>query len=551
VKNNNIELSEVQQSIVHSKADRILVHAVAGSGKTTVLVERIKQYLRDGINPSKMLVFTFTNKMSRELESRLKGFKKIQHVGTFHSYCLNLLKKNLDIIKYKDIAIISETEKQEIYNSIANENFLRFPSKKYLQREIQKYYTEIPNIKDMDIDLGVFIKLYLAFMRKNCFMDYDLLEHYAIPIAKKESGKIECVVVDEYQDTSLMEAGMIEAFNVKKVFVVGDVFQSIYEWRGATVKNIQSFKADEIWEIDQTFRCSEPICDIANKLIHYNEIGYEMDIKSLLAGSPVDVISTTLEETIETIRRVLVKYLNLYSPGDVFILCRTNKQVNEIASNLKDYPLSDVKSERIIMKYMEYFVYLCRMHVGFYTNYNTDRVLSSLKIESPDTLLSWNIKARQQKKKLYHIAGEKSELFNQFLHIIRNDRGLAEKARMFFGLLGFPFGDGIYVDEAIDLIKCYEDINGPDLSKFVDWFIDKQEDGDSVTIEDKKITVMTVHQAKGLERPLIIIPYIDDNSFPNPRSDLQEELRLMYVACTRAKQKLILIKTGNSIFFPD
>jgi len=543
-----MDLTDDQNRIIHSRADKILVHAVAGSGKTTVLVERIKQYLKDGIDASKMLVFTFTNKMSRELESRLKGFRKIQHIGTFHSYCLDLLKKNLDAIGYKDITIISETEKQEIYNSIAGENFLRFPSKKHLQREMQKYYTEVPELGDLDLELGVFIKLYLAFMKKNCFMDYDLLEHYAIPIAKKESGKIECVVVDEYQDTSLMEAGMIEAFTAKKVFVVGDVFQSIYEWRGATVRNIQSFEADEVWEIDQTFRCSEPICAIANKLIHYNEIGYEMDIKSMLSGSPVDVIQSTPEETIEAIRKVLGKYLNLYSPGDIFILCRTNKQVNEIASNLKDYPLSDVKSERAIMRYLEYFVYLCRMHVGFYTNYNTDRVLSSLKIESPDILLGWNIQARQQKRKLYHIASEKSGLFKQFLHIVRNDRNLAEKARMFFGLLGFPFGDGIYVDEAIELVKLYGELNGPDLSKFVSWFIDKQEDGDSAAIEDKKIAVMTVHQAKGLERPLIIIPYIDDNTFPNPKSNPQEELRLMYVACTRAKQKLILIKTGNSVW---
>jgi DNA helicase II / ATP-dependent DNA helicase PcrA len=537
-----LNISNKQEEILKSGGCRTLVHATAGSGKTTILILWIKKLLDSGIDPNKITAMTFTVNMAEELKSRIQGLK---NVGTFHSICLQFLQDNLK--SYKKVIVVNELEKKTIMNKIINSHYLKFRSKKELEYYIYKYYSF--GITEDLLDFKVFIIKYMQFMQQNNLMDFDLLEYYTKKLLTENSSKsirkkFQYLVIDEYQDTSSLEQEILDLMQPKNIFVVGDIMQNIYAFRGTTINNMLNFKSDDAHYMQLTYRCPGTICDFANHIIEMNDVDYKMVMEANSEGLPIDFIKTTGDDMKENLKKILEKYLMVYEPRDIFILCRTNSAVRNITDMMVEFPLVGIRSKYLSTKYLDLFVLFLKMGLTIYYDSSVELFIRAIQLEDPIVIEKWISSAKKNKKKLCTIVRERYPIFSQFESLLERDLGLQERAERLFSILAYGSMNQGDVDSAIEVVKYYAHNYNNNATDFVNWVM-----GGEMIIKSKiNIEVMTVHQAKGLERKVVILPYIEDGVFPHPNAPFQEELRLFYVACTRAKEQLAILQTGNSSF---
>jgi DNA helicase II / ATP-dependent DNA helicase PcrA len=529
-----MKLTDNQQRAINSNAARIKVLAVAGSGKTTVLTKRVKRLIREGVDPDEILILTFTRKMAKVLSARVG---KLKWVGTFHALCFKMIEIQPTLIGYKKVFMIDENERKDIVKNIIENNYLKFKNQATLSKWLADYYTlgVIPH----DHNFKLFIKLYSHFMKKSGLLDFDMVEYFVKKVIASGNIVFKHVIIDEYQDTSIIEKQIVDLINPPNIFIVGDVFQNIYAFRGTTIENIVNFKADEEIGMSDTFRCPIPVTDFANSIIDLSSLNYPYRLVSKKRGAVVDIINSS--NFFVDLKVVIDKYLKIFSPDDFYILTRTNQQVADIKAILEDYPVEDVKGALWRSQPMSQFSAFLRMSINLYHNYGVERFVRAMKLSTNVEINLWKVEARRQKTKLLDIVKRENSLMIQYELLAKRDISLTEKAQ---GLLGGERYDNL--NEIYELIQTYEDAHGSDPIKFINWLLSNSAQ-DNIT-NKKKIKVMTMHVAKGLENKVIILPFIEDGIFPNARAPIEEELRLMYVAATRAEKKLIIIKTGESIF---
>jgi len=524
-----------QSQGIHSNANKIKILAVAGGGKTTVLSERIRRLIGLGVDKSSILAMTFTRRMANELMSRVQGLK---YVGTFHSICLTILEAHPEAVGYQRVSLIGEEEHNVIIKDIINSNYLKFKSRKLLNKYLSNYYET--GKRPIDYNFDLFCKLYFRFMKKEGLVSYDLLEHLvkvAIPLFEQ---KFEHVLVDEYQDTTPIEKDIIKLFNAPNEFVVGDVFQNIYSFRGTTIANLLEFKADEEIGMMDTFRCTIPIAEFANKVINMSSLDYPYRIKSIKKGSSVEFIKTA--DCLGELKKIIDHYSKIFNPKDFFILTRTNNQIFAIKEYLADYPIEDVNRSVKASLPIAQFTSFLQMDINLYHDYGVERFLKIAKMATLEEIHYWKSIARRERRRLYSVVVAQMPVFEQWKMMAGRAGSLFDKA---CGLLSGQ-GDPETVENALSLINKYEELYGSSYSDFIEWVMSSDDLIDDA--QTGSMSVMTIHAAKGLENKIVIIPFIEDGVFPSARSPIEEELRLMYVAATRASFKLIGIQTGESIF---
>lgn len=523
-----------QTQAITSKSSRIKVLAVAGAGKTTVLTERIRHLIGKGVPPEEILVMTFTNRMAMELKKKAKNIK---YVGTFHAMCLRLIEGHCNAIGYPRISLIGDEERKVIFKNIIDSNYLKFKNQKTLQKYLSDFYTYGKN--PLDHNFGLFKKIYFRFMKKAGLADYDLLEYLTKKVIYLLEGKFSHIIVDEYQDTSVIEKQIIDGLESENVFVVGDVFQNIYSFRGTTIKNLMEFEADEIIPLAQTFRCTSQISDFANSIIGLSGIDYPYKVISDKSGGSVEVIES--KDVLAELKRVIDKYLKLFDPADIFVLNRTNSQIYDIKEYLPDYDIENVQGAVKTSLSMARFTAFLNMEINLYHDYGVERFLRLMDLANRDAINHWKVTARRERKKLFSAVVEEMPILDQWRQLGKRDISLFLKAH---SLLSGERADQDNIPLVLDMVELYEEMNGSDPEEFVKWIAD----GGEIDKESDKMRIMTIHAAKGLENKVVIIPNVEDGTFPNARASIEEELRLMYVASTRASMKLIIIKSGDSIF---
>lgn len=296
----NSELNQFQKSAVTSSNAATLVIAGAGSGKTRVITSRIAfLILNNEVNPSSIVALTFTNKAAGEMKERigkfLVGAKRLPFVGTFHSYCLLLLRQNAALLPFSNFSIMDTDDQTDLIRKIITKNAL---TKKISATQATYQLSTYKNnllIRDMDDFVNPLIKeIYQEYeAEKNAAhsLDFDDLLFQVLQLFRKNETfrisfqkKIRHMLVDEYQDTSrvqhellkLMALGKDGKFNLDSLCAVGDEDQSIYSWRGATVTNMLSFQHDfapvKVVKIEQNYRSVQPILEVANGLIKNNRL---------------------------------------------------------------------------------------------------------------------------------------------------------------------------------------------------------------------------------------------------------------------------------------
>ena len=608
---------EQQQAVQHTEGP-LLILAGAGSGKTKVLTVRIAYLLAQGVNPYEILAITFTNKAAKEMKSRVEGLvgdvaNRIW-LSTFHSFCAKFLRFELDnFLGYNSNFTIYDTSDSQVVIKAAlkalNLDDKYYPvgamisaisdakNKLMVASDFRKQARDFYQQKVADV-----YEYYEKELRKNNALDFDDLLLVAVKLLQsnaavldKYSKRFKYVMIDEYQDTNHAQylLAYLLSSHWKNIAVVGDADQSIYAWRGADIQNILDFEKDypncTSIKLEQNYRSTKIILDAANAVIDNNEGRPEKNLwTDKTEGAKIQHFTAQSEhEEAAFIGDTIVKKHDIHGVpyGDMAILYRTNAQ-------------SRVLEEALIKRALPYTM------VGgtkFYDRKEIKDVLAYLRVlynpfDDLSLLRIINVPKRSigatTVSKLQDYARENgTSLFMTLtqLHLVDSIKGKTKEKLEEFGILIFTLvaemddksvldileaildrtGYLYQLEESTDpqdqaraenigeLLSVAKDFQDTNPTGTVEDFLEQValvNDVDSFEQEDSKVTLMTLHAAKGLEFPIVFLGGLEEGLFPHSRTlmnpeEIEEERRLAYVGITRAEQELYISNATTRTVF--
>ena len=608
---------EQQQAVQHTEGP-LLILAGAGSGKTKVLTVRIAHLLAQGVNPYEILAITFTNKAAKEMKSRVEGLvgdvaNRIW-LSTFHSFCAKFLRFEIDsFLGYNSNFTIYDTSDSQAVIKAAlkalNLDDKYYPvgamiaaisdakNKLLFASDFRKQARDFYQQKVADV-----YEYYERELRKNNALDFDDLLLVAVKLLQsnatvldKYSHRFRYVMIDEYQDTNHAQylLAKLLASHWKNIAVVGDADQSIYAWRGADIQNILDFEKDypncTSIKLEQNYRSTKIILDAANAVIDNNEGRPEKNLwTDKIEGAKIQHFTAQSEhEEAAFIGDTIAKKHDIHDVpyGDMAILYRTNAQ-------------SRVLEEALIKRALPYTM------VGgtkFYDRKEIKDVLAYLSVlynpfDDLSLLRIINVPKRSigatTVAKLQDYAREKgTSLFMTLtqLHLIDSIKGKTKEKLEEFGILIFTLvsemedktvldilesildrtGYLAQLEESTDpqdqaraenigeLLSVAKDFQDTNPSGTVEDFLEQValvNDVDSFEQEESKVTLMTLHAAKGLEFPIVFLCGLEEGLFPHSRTlmnpeEIEEERRLAYVGITRAEKELYISNATTRTVF--
>ena len=608
---------EQQQAVQHTEGP-LLILAGAGSGKTKVLTVRIAYLLAQGVNPYEILAITFTNKAAKEMKSRVEGLvgdvaNRIW-LSTFHSFCAKFLRFELDnFLGYNSNFTIYDTSDSQVVIKAAlkalNLDDKYYPvgamisaisdakNKLMFASDYRKQARDFYQQKVADV-----YEYYERELRKNNALDFDDLLLVAVKllqsnaaVLEKYSKRFKYVMIDEYQDTNHAQylLAYLLSSHWKNIAVVGDADQSIYAWRGADIQNILDFEKDypncTSIKLEQNYRSTKIILDAANAVIENNEGRPEKNLwTDKVEGAKIQHFTAQSEhEEAAFIGDTIVKKHDIHGVpyGDMAILYRTNAQ-------------SRVLEEALIKRALPYTM------VGgtkFYDRKEIKDVLAYLRVlynpfDDLSLLRIINVPKRSigatTVSKLQDYARENgTSLFMTLtqLHLVDTIKGKTKEKLEEFGILIFTLvaemddksvldileaildrtGYLAQLEESTDpqdqaraenigeLLSVAKDFQDTNPTGTVEDFLEQValvNDVDSFEQEESKVTLMTLHAAKGLEFPIVFLGGLEEGLFPHSRTlmnpeEIEEERRLAYVGITRAEKELYISNATTRTVF--
>ncbi len=592
------ELNPQQLEAVMQKEGAILVIAGAGSGKTKTLTYRVARLIEDGINPANILLLTFTKKAAAEMLSRASIVldSRCEKVagGTFHSFANIILRKYSACLELQNnFTITDRADSEDIINHIRSQIIgkqeKRFPKKatildicsKSINKNIpadEVIAAEYSQFEHCTDKINEIIIEYNNYKRKNSILDYDDLLLYLRTllesqpdIRKKLSNQYKYIMVDEYQDTNTIQAQIIKllASEHNNVMAVGDDSQSIYSFRGANFKNILDFPDifpnTKIIKLEQNYRSSQNILALANEILLKAKEKYTKNLFSTIENpiKPALISASDSKTEAEFIaQRILeISEENDIPLNDICVLARSARMTYELEIELakKGIPYKKFGG----LKFIE------AAHVK-------DIIAHLRVILNPNDIISYT-------RILLLLDGIGNQTANKLLPVLTEDGDINDKklpiknteAVIALSKLINENQQNIYSPSKVvqNVIKYYEPIlkdkyddytkREKDLEHFIalsekyssleDFLSDlaleppdtSMTDVEEGAYKDEFLTLSTIHSAKGLEFKAVFIIGAVDGRFPslysfNSSEELDEELRLMYVAVTRAKTHLAI-----------
>ncbi|MFH1429845.1 MAG: UvrD-helicase domain-containing protein [Candidatus Margulisiibacteriota bacterium] len=547
-------LNPQQEDAVKTIDGPLLIIAGAGSGKTRVLTERIKNMvINHHIAPENILAVTFTNKAAREMKERLPGKYAYPWVGTFHALCNKLLRiesdkpfvifdahdqaelvkkicRNMDInIQYKPSTILgaisnakNELLTPELYARKAQTLFEENVSRVY---EIYQKALSASNAFDFDDLISNAVKLLKEDER----------------LLKKYQDKFQYISIDEYQDTNHSQYMLAKLLASKhhNICVVGDSDQNIYSWRGANIKNILSFENDypnvKVILLEQNYRSTKTILLIANQVISKNVNRKAKNLWTENTEGEPGLIYAAYDENDEA-KFLAEQVLLQKNKDDVVILYRTNAQSRaiedaflkrsipyRIVGGIKFYLRKEIKDTMAYLRYL----------------YNPEDNVALERIKKIPAFKKFEAAKVDIKPDQPPV-----DIINQVLNITKYRDKLEKKA----------------TDEAISRVENINELisvaqKHTNLSDFL-VYTTLVTDIDELEDNTEAVTLMTLHSVKGLEYPYVYIAGVEEGLLPHYRSQmesdaLEEERRLFYVGITRAKQKIVFTLAKKRLIFGE
>ena len=596
-------LNDYQKEAVLHKEGPLLILAGAGSGKTRVLTTKIAYLIKEyDVDARNILAITFTNKAAKEMKTRIEeliGKTSIQ-ASTFHSFGVKILKENCEKLGYKSNFIILDSDDSLTLVKKILKDFNLDP-KRFSPYMIRNKISSNKNELIMPDDYKKFVyneeddvvykvyKKYQEILKQNNSLDFDDLLILPIALFKKNpdvlayyQDRYRYIFIDEYQDTNYAQYLLTKMISAKyhNICVVGDNDQSIYAFRGANYKNILNFEKDypdcKVVMLEQNYRSTKTILNAANSVIKNNKERKDKNLWSLKESNEKITYYKAADETDE-VHYILKKVKELVASGvsyqDMAILYRTNAQSRVFEQEL----LKQNIPYRIIGSFYFYSRKEIKDLLAYMRLvYNPDDDLSLLRvINTPKRGIgNKTLRSLEEEASLYHtslfqaINSGKELAFKELILTLQQDLekmtltefvdNILEKTGMRRALKEEKTLEADirleYLEEFKSVTKMFESRVGE--ISLADFLLEISLVADSEEYKDdpNRLTLMTVHAVKGLEFSYVFLAGLEEGIFPHRNSmdtlaELEEERRLMYVAITRAKDKLFITSAKKRMLF--
>lgn len=592
------DLNPAQFEAVKTQAGSVLVIAGAGSGKTKTLTYRVARLIETGVKPDNILLLTFTKKAADEMLNRAVMIldSRCEQVagGTFHSFSNYILRKYSNLLELQNnFTIIDRADAEDVVNhirsKIVEKQEKRFPRKNTIldiyskainknmsaEAVISSEYNQFSHCVDKINEIS---KEYASYKRNNSLLDYDDLLLYLKTlltsneqIRKKLSNQYKYIMIDEYQDTNSLQADIIKllASEHNNVMAVGDDSQSIYSFRGANFRNILDFPAifpnTKIIKLEQNYRSSQNILALTNEIIKKAKEKYTKNLFSEIEfpDKPAIICTNDMQTEAEFVaQRVLELQEDDISLNEMTVLCRSARMTYNLEIELAKRAIPYKKFGGL--KFIETaHVKDVIAHLRVVLNPNDiislNRILLLLNGVGNQTamrLLPMLTKTGVQTDKLM-LPSKSSDGIKKLFNTVESQRKMLLKPSSIVDNI-LAYYEPILAEKYDDYQKRLKDLEHfrylsqqyNSLESFLsdlaleppDSSVSEVEDG---AVKDEYLTLSTIHSAKGLEWKAVFIIGAVDGRFPsvysfNSEEELDEELRLMYVAATRAKSLLYI-----------
>ena len=623
-----------QKAVIHQGAP-LLVVAGAGSGKTRVLTRRISYLMAArGVRPYEILAITFTNKAAGEMKDRVTDLvgpvAKSMWVSTFHSACVRLLRQEIERLGYSStFSIYDSADSQKLISRVMetlNLDAKRYPPRQFqslisnAKNELQTPYQYLSAAQNQfETIVADVYTMYEKRLQQANALDFDDLIMKTVQVLQqfpetkaRFRSRFRHILVDEYQDTNHAQYMLVkeltgtegDGYPLAELCVVGDADQSIYGFRGATIRNILQFEVDypnaATVLLEQNYRSTQNILNAANAVITQNESRKEKNLWSD-AGSGAPLIGYVAESEYDEAEFVKGEIRSLQdmghsNPGDTAVFYRTNAQSRifeeifmraaipyKVVGGLRFYERKEVKD---LLAYLRVLAnpndeVSIRRIINFPKRGIGDRALEEVEIFSQAQGISfWHALLRVSEAT--SVPNKAAQSIAQFTSMLTALAVLVEaktKPSVIIEAVLEQSGllteleastdpqDEVRVENLKELVSAsmeyeerpFEEL-GEDEEISLSGFLEKVSlvaDADEIPDGEDHggvVTLMTLHTAKGLEFPTVFLTGMEDGIFPHARTlddpkEIEEERRLAYVGLTRAEKRLYISRAEYRLTF--
>lgn len=595
-----MNLNENQIKAINKDNGNVAVIATAGSGKTTVIINRIKRLITEcGVTPENILAVTFSKKAKENIQNKLPDECCGVNVETFHSVALKVIQ---DYAHGTYELWVKSWEKEKCLFDICKGLGLCAVKEDMPYNDLLKFIaTQKTNMRKSDnliydIDLPftnsnmkIIYDEYEEYKEHHAYIEFDDLLNMACEIFEESPETLEkyqniytYILADEFQDVSLNQALFLKHLSAKNnnLFVVGDGCQAIYQFRGGISKYLLDFDiewvgADTI-NLNTNYRCSKDIVTTANELAKYlpeskNKHYVEAIANKKANSKPIYIECNTASDESNIVAEEISK---LVTGGkkyeDIAVLARTNAQLQYFESEFAKRKIpyltySDTsfieKSEiKLIISYIK-LAFDTKTDSAFAFCYNKpNRWLNKAFFDEVSTLAkkkhcslydamfmidrrNWRFKNGIDEiyETVNKMQNKRFTNMGEIVHMLRKDLNIDD-----FVSRGKLSDDGRYAEQ-IENLDTFEDTckQFKTYTELKSYLLDIQNSG--IQTDDNKVSLMTIHKSKGLEFPVVFLVGCSEGLLPHSKAtDINDEMRLMYVGITRAMDKLYL--TSNLFY---
>ncbi len=607
-------LNDEQKAALSQIDGAILVTAGAGSGKTKLLTHRVA-FLIDTfhVSPYEILAITFTNKAAGEMKERIASMigsiADNVWISTFHSMCAKILRRDIEALPpfTKSFSIYSESDSDKVIKAVIEES--GFNNDKDKLKKLFSFH--LSNWKNGVLSLGDYLKLhtgdeeirkvgtlmqaYEERLAKNNALDFDdllrktyLLFKTCPEVLSYYSNRFRYILVDEFQDTNTIQYDLVKllASVHGNVFAVGDEDQCIYSWRGANFKNIFNFKKDfsdvKVYKLERNYRSTASILQVANSVIKNNLTRLDKNMWTDEGEGEKPSLYNAYDERDEalyvakTIERMAAQG---YDYKDMAVLMRLNALSrsfeeaflsynipHRIFGGFKFYERNEIKN---VIAYLRLFtnpkddVSLERI-INFPKRSIGEVAISKIKNLSSSSMLETILSEKMQEEGAIY---KKLAVFIETFKLLKQENqkplsSFVEKVVKKFDIYSAfstkseeDLNRIMNIEQFISSVKEFEALNpDADLDAFLE-SITLKTDNDEIG-QGGAVTIATIHAVKGLEFKVVFVVGLEEGILPISRaignnSELEEERRLMYVALTRAEERLFLTHTTKRYLYHE
>ncbi len=604
------------QAVAHTDGP-LLIMAGAGSGKTKVLTCKIAALLEKGVSPYNILAITFTNKAATEMRERVDRMigerAKYVWLSTFHAFCARFLRYEIEELQtYKKNFVIYDTaDSQTLVKNCLKE--LNLDEKQYAPYGVM---SAISNAKNAMLSPDEFAqtasdffsrkvaeiyRAYQSHLTENNALDFDDLLMFSVKILAeypevraKYQDRFHYILVDEYQDTNGAQYQLTKllAAKYRNLCVVGDADQSIYGWRGADIRNIMDFEKDypeaTTIKLEQNYRSTKTILNAANSVIENN---LDRKPKELWTDNPQGdkIIHYTATDERDEARFIVeesVKQKTLFnvSYGDIAVLYRTNAQSRALeegfmragvpytmVGGLKFYDRKEIKD---ILAYLR-VIFNPEDTISLLRIINVPKrslgAVTMNKLAEFANMYDMTLFDAVSAPETAPITPKAKNALTGFAEFIMNMLNASNELTVHDLIDKVMHESGYIADlekedtvenqtrlenikELLTVAKEFEKTSDdPTLENFLS-NVSLVSDIDNADIEDDRVTLMTMHSAKGLEFPVVFLAGMEEGLFPHSRTlmneaQIEEERRTCYVGITRAERKLYITNAEGRMMY--